>query len=246
MRNLTPLARSAELPRARDYALAETELKQLFIRLWQDLLSGRAQDVNVYGMPHLGSASLARRVLAQEGVATFPDKSMSDEGARWMLRATRDGRRRGTALLATLLKLAWGDTFNIQQLWQKKSARYPDSLATLGEIEANGNDIADYYLTSRLRIAINSPDKPFPQPLREATRSVLPARLMVDTVVNFLSARVSTLYLACIASVVRRIDVAATCRGLTPPQRLTWGIAASAQATRRMAAVSVAAPDLPQ
>lgn len=177
MYELTPLQQSAA------YDTVEAELKALTIRLWQKHLAAAAQDINVYCAPHWGSRDLMLKNLKADGVASFNTVNLERDPARYLLLAERHkNQKRGLHFLRTFIKCAWGNDFQINQLWQKKSEPYPTCLKTVEEIDGASEDRNDYFLTCRLSIELSGFVRTFPSDVARSVRSVLAARLFVTKV----------------------------------------------------------------
>ncbi|TDR30354.1 hypothetical protein [Hydromonas duriensis] len=175
--NLTPLQQSAA------YDAVEAQLKALTIRLWQKHMADAAQDISVYCAPHWGSRDLMLKNLKNDGIASFNTVNLERDNARYLLLAERhNNQKRGLHFLRTFIKCAWGNDFQINQLWQKKSEPYPTCLKTADEITAEGEDRNDYFLTSRLSIELSGFVRTFPSDVARSVRSVLAARLFVTKV----------------------------------------------------------------
>lgn len=177
MNTLIPLRKS------HSHNTYEDELKQLFIRLWQNHLSGKARDVNVSYTPHLGSKTLLNRYLVSQDISNFNVASLNDDEMRYLSMAWkyRNGKR-GTHFLHTYIKCLWGVDFEILPLWQKKSGTYPQELKTEQEITEHNEHLADYFLTSRLRIVLYGDNGYFSTEIARSLNKLLPARLFVQEV----------------------------------------------------------------
>lgn len=160
-----------------EFRTLEAELKALFIKLYEDSMKATADDINVYGAPHLGSFSLVERNTEQEGLVVL--RETSEDRLRYLFRAWRfQNPDRGLHFLRTYVRCIWGDGQNVDQLWQKKSENYPTALATKGEIASRGESENDYYLTSRVRVDLDTdlvPDR-----IIRALRSSVPARFLLN------------------------------------------------------------------
>lgn len=176
MKKLIPLA--THLPY---YLNHEKELVDLFILLYQKHLMNEALDINVYGMPHLGSQALLQKYLVAEDVSNFAMDGLLEDEARYLTQAWRfNNGKRGTHFLNTFLKCVWGNDFEIHQLWQHKDEEYPHGLVTRAEIDEMGDDVGNYFLTSRLRIAlIGASSRRFLPEIAQSLDKMLPARLFV-------------------------------------------------------------------
>jgi len=168
---LIPLQRSAE------YDEIETEFKALFLSLYRKDLSGRVIDANTLGMPHLGPDAFISRELNNDGLALLNDTT-SDK-TRMLFMAWRYlNPQRGTKFLAFYLRSLFGDVFTIDQLWCSKAGEYPEDVMTEQEIQLAGHELTDYYLTSRLRVDIET--EIVPERILSAARTAVAARFVLD------------------------------------------------------------------
>lgn len=154
----------------------EAELRDLFVRLYDETLAEKAQEIDVYGAPHLGPFPLIERHVAQDGLSVI--RQDNEAALRYLFKAWRfRNPRRGTHFLATYLRVLFGD-YEIDQLYQKKSAAYPTLLRSEGDIEQLGHSLADYFLTSRLRVQLTT--SIVPERILAAMKSVVAARLILQ------------------------------------------------------------------
>lgn len=156
----------------------EAELKDLFIYLYQESLSATADDINVYGAPHLGSFALIERNIDQDGLTVL--RETTDERIRYLFRAWRHRNpQRGMHFLRTYLACLFGnDGAEASQLWQKKSEPYPTALKTAEEMQLDGDAVSDYFLTSRVRVDVAS--DLLPDQLARSIRSAVAARILLN------------------------------------------------------------------
>lgn len=160
----------------------EAELKDLLIRLFELHLCERAADVNVYGAPCFGSSSLNKRFLASNDISAINNAEIKNDRERlsYLTRAlTYNNQKRGVWLLRTFIRCLWGNEFEIQQLWQPKEGTYPVNVKSEEEIIEDGKNLDDYFLTSRLRILLQSDAKDFPQEVAHILKGTVPARLLI-------------------------------------------------------------------
>lgn len=171
---LIPLQRSAE------FDAIESEFKALFLSLYQKNLAGEVIDANTLGMPHLGPDAFISRGLNNDGLALLNDTT-SDK-TRMLFKAWRYlNPQRGTHFLAFYLRALFGDVFTIDQLWCKrpdKNGVYPVDVMTEGEIAAAGRELTDYFLTSRLRVDIQTDI--VPERILKAARTAVAARFVLE------------------------------------------------------------------
>lgn len=154
----------------------EDELRQLFMRLYGETLAEKAAEINVYGAPHLGPFSLIERNVAADGLVM---RRQDDEaGMRYLFKAWRHRNpRRGTHFLSTYLRVLYGQDFEIQQLWQKTDQPYPSALKSHPELVEAGQSESEFFLTSRLRVDLNTDE--LPSRLVASIKTVVPARFVI-------------------------------------------------------------------
>ncbi|MCK9394233.1 MAG: hypothetical protein M0Q44_01415 [Methylobacter sp.] len=130
----------------------EADLKQIFLNLFESQLAADVFDVNVLGMPHLGSLDLVRRSVNADGLVLFPGER-EEAATRYVYRAwkARNMQGRGLFFLKTYLQLLYPGYWDVEQQMQDKALPYPTALY---DRSTHGND-ADKYLTSRLHIRLN-------------------------------------------------------------------------------------------
>lgn len=168
---LTPLVRSAE------YDEVESEFKALFLSLYKAHIDDQVTEVALYGMPHIGPDSLVERSLSDDGLAVLRTTTM--EQIRYLFHAWRyRNPQRGTKFLAAYLNTLFGPVFTIDQLWCKKAGVYPVDVMTEGEIRTAGENEADYFLTSRLRVDIET--EIVPERILKAAKTALAARFVLE------------------------------------------------------------------
>ena len=155
----------------------EDDLRNLTIQLYADTLKEKSDEINVYGAPHIGPFSLIEREVARDGLTVL--RTTSSEAIRHLFMAWRfRNPRRGTPFLRTYLQVLFGPVFEIRQLYQKKSEPYPEALASLDEITSSGEAVGDYFLTSRLRVDIET--DLVPSRVQQAARTTVAARFVLD------------------------------------------------------------------
>lgn len=168
---LIPLQRSAA---ADD---VEAEFKELFMQLYQDRLAGSVKELALYGMPQLGSIGLIERYVSNDGLAVL--RTTTVEQIRHLFHAWRyNNPQRGTAFLSAYLNVLFGPVSTIDQLWCHKDAMYPTACVSAIEISNAGGDPEDYYLTSRLRVDIDTTI--VPQRILRAARTAVAARFVLE------------------------------------------------------------------
>lgn len=168
---LTPLVRSAE------FDDVESEFKALFLSLYKQHVDAQVTEVSLYGMPHIGPDTLVERSLAGDGLAVLRTTTMDQ--IRHLFHAWRyRNPQRGTTFLAAYLKALFGPVFTIDQLWCKKAGEYPVDVITEAEMRATGKNESDYFLTSRIRVDIETDI--IPERILRAARTAVAARFVLE------------------------------------------------------------------
>lgn len=169
--DLIPLQRSAEFDEF------EGELKALFLSLYQQHIASKVRELMLYGTPHLASDEFISRELNNDGLAMLRDTS--NEDIRYLFHAWRyRNPQRGTAFLRTYLRALFGDVFTIDQLWCPVGGQYPADAMSSGDMALAGIDKADCFLTSRLRVDIET--KIVPERILAAAKTAVAARFVLE------------------------------------------------------------------
>lgn len=168
---LTPLVRSAE------YDAIESELKALFLSLYKAGVDSEVVEVNTYGMPHLGPDKFISRGLNDDGLALLSDTP--NDSTRLLFTGWRYlNPQRGTPFLRLYLRSLFGDVFTIEQLWCSKTGTYPVDVLSEREVAQAGHDLKNYFLTSRLRVDIET--EIVPLRILQAARTAVAARFVLE------------------------------------------------------------------
>lgn len=168
---LTPLVRSAEFDEV------EAEFKQLFLRLYQQRVAPSVNSINLYGMPHLGETKLLEREISKDGLAVL--RTTTVEQIRHLFHAWRyNNPQRGTAFLEAYLNALFGSVYTVSQLWCPIAGVYPDDALSEQEITDQGGDLANYFLTSRLRVDIET--QVVPERILRASLTAVAARFVLE------------------------------------------------------------------
>lgn len=185
-----------------DFRALEGELKELFMKLYADTMQPVADDINVYGAPHLGSFGLIEKSVEIDGISVL--RQTSEDRLRYLFKAWRyQNPDRGLHFLRTYIRCVWGDGQNTDQLWQKKTSPYPTELRTASEIASRGESESDYYLTSRVRVDLDTdlvPDR-----IIRSLRSSVPARFLLNMRVAKFGIREVSMAVASRGSVIVRV-----------------------------------------
>lgn len=154
----------------------EADLRDLFIKVYGDSLAEKADEINFYGAPHIGPFSLIEREIAKDGLAVL--RTTNEDQMRHLFRAWRfRNPRRGTHFLRAYLQSLFGSSFDINLLWQRKDAEYPKVLLTQTEVTSRNLE-SEYYLTSRLRVDIET--QVVPERLAQVLRTTVAARFVME------------------------------------------------------------------
>lgn len=168
---LKPLQRSAE------YDEIESEFKALAISLYRKNLAGDVIDANTLGMPHLGPNNFISLGLNNDGLALL--NNTASDNTRMLFKAWRYlNPQRGTHFLSFYLRALFGDVFTIDQLWCRKAGTYPVDVMSEAEMLAAGEQEADFFLTSRLRVDIET--QIVPERILKAARTAVAARFVLE------------------------------------------------------------------
>jgi len=168
---LKPLQQSAEFDNL------EAQFKALFLSLYRKRLSGQLDEAASLGMPHLGPDSLISRELNNDGLALMSDTT--DARTRMLFNAWRYlNPQRGTAFLQTYLTALFGNVFSIDQLWCPVNGTYPKDAISETEVQTLGHSLNNYFLTSRVRVDIDT--LIVPTRVLMAARTAVPARIVLE------------------------------------------------------------------
>lgn len=134
MSNLTPIERPTLQPlqNSFEYDQLESELKAIFIEVFESMIRERERRLNLYGMPHLGDTDLIERALKDSGLAIV---RRDDTRMSFLLKAARSRNpRRGMIFLRQYLQSVWPNVWQVQPLWHPiaSAANYPHELTPLG------------------------------------------------------------------------------------------------------------------
>lgn len=133
----------------------ETQLKQMSLDIFREHIRTDERDLNVYGVPHLGSFDLIERWVKADGLSMI--RGDDQAAMRYLFNAWKARNpKRGLHFLRTYLQLIWPESWDVDQLWQKKSAPYPTALFTKSELLSLGvtDPSVDYFMTSRINVDV--------------------------------------------------------------------------------------------
>lgn len=156
----------------------EAELRNLFIKLYADMVQEKADTIDVFGMPHLGPLSLQQRLITDDGLTLI--NNGDEDRIRFLFKAWRHlNPRRGLHFLRCYLDVLWPGVNDAQQVWQKKSEPYPTFLRSVPEMALHSESEDDFFLTSRVRVDLDIGEA-LAENVIAALRSVLAARYVLD------------------------------------------------------------------
>jgi hypothetical protein len=155
----------------------ESELKQVFINVFGNLVRERERALNLYGMAHLGGDELVQRSLLNDGLALIRRDAVQ---MRFLLKAWRARNpERGMLFLRKYLQTVWPNEWRVDQLWHPIATmlNYPNDKTADG-------DPATHFLTSRIRagVTVAVDDGTGLVAMQKALRSALAARLVLEMV----------------------------------------------------------------
>lgn len=168
------------VPLEKSYAVdnVEQELKQIFIDFFKKKLATQVFDANVLGAAHLGTFGLVQKIVNKDGLAVVNINNI-ESATRYLYRAWLAGNNqgRGAQFIRTYMQLLFPGEHEVYQLWQDKSAPYPELLYE--------SEQPNSFLTSRFRIYSNN-GKAL-QNLVKIQKSILscsPARFVISVAYN--------------------------------------------------------------
>lgn len=130
--DLQPLRNSVE------YDQLESELKEVFLAVFENYIRPYERQVNLTGMPHLGDTTLIERTLKADGLAII---RRDDTRSAFLLKAARARNpRRGMIFLKQYLQSVWPGVWKVEPLWHPvaTSAAYPEYLTPLTQVTLDG------------------------------------------------------------------------------------------------------------
>lgn len=161
---LEPLARSHE---ADDI---ETDLKAIFVEVFESMLRAAERRINTYGIPHRGTFQTVERFTKAAGLAmerrTAREVYMAELFRAWLAR----NPRRGTKFLRHYLQLLWPNQWTLVQLWQDPGQTYPTGA---------GGESPGRFLTSRLSLSLEIDDQGELNNMLGSFRAALPAKFVL-------------------------------------------------------------------
>ena len=169
--DLIPLQQSAE------FDDVEAELKALFLSIYKKRMAAKVDELLLAPMPNLGGDEAISRALNNDGLAML--RTTASQNIRYLFHAWRyRNPQRGTTFLATYLRSLFGSVFTIAQLWCRKGGVYPVDVMSDAEIISAGEDFANFFLTSRLRVDIET--EIVPERILRAARTAVAARFVLE------------------------------------------------------------------
>lgn len=133
----------------------ESEIRQLFLDLFNQYLASDAFDVNVLGMAHLGTFPLIQRSINFDGL-TLLNNAYEQQAGRYIYKAWKSRAKRGRGLffLRTYLQLLLPHNSRVNQQIapiSQISTPYPTILYDRPSTPIPSG----YFLTSRLNVKLN-------------------------------------------------------------------------------------------
>jgi hypothetical protein len=127
MSNLIPVPSPALAPLANSYEASqlETELKALFMSVFEGMIRDRERNLNLYGMAHLGGDDLMASALKSDGIAMV---KRSSTRMQFLMKANRSRNpRRGLLFIKKYLQAIWPNIWLAEPLWMRlnDTANYP-------------------------------------------------------------------------------------------------------------------------
>jgi len=154
----------------------ETDLKQLFLFIFDLFLSSKTSNVLVSANPQLGSVDFVKRYMSFYGI-TLVNSTLLEDDFKYILKSWtgKNNKVRGLGFLRTYLQVAYPNQVIINQLTQSKAVEYPLKTYYLNDtIDDN-----DKFLTSRVEFDLNNiVDFLSEKSIKNIIGSILPARFV--------------------------------------------------------------------
>ncbi len=132
----------------------ERDLRNLFVQMYDEYLADQADEINLYGAPHIGPFSLVEREVAKDGLAVL--RTTDIDAIRYLFKAFRfRNPRRGLHFLRLYVRILFGEAHDINLMWQRKDKPYPTALLDNATVTSRGLE-AEHFLTSRVHVDIDS------------------------------------------------------------------------------------------
>ena len=183
--SLAPLQASAEYWDEIDESSVESELKQLFIALFQQFLRTKFRCIDHYGYPHLLDSEdfeTVQRFVKLDGLNLLNREIDNQPYMREVFRAWRGQHsRRGLGFLEFYLQMLWPNACQITQYWHSipNAGNYPMNLSA--------GEGANTFLSSRVAVAID-PDGITDQTevlkMVPTLKRIVPARIVLSIAVS--------------------------------------------------------------
>lgn len=135
---LTPLRGSFE------YDQLESEMKAVFLAVFESMLRASERRLNLYGMPHLGDSELIERAMKDAGLSIVRRNTTRTS---FLLKAARARNpRRGMIFLRQYLQSVWPNVWQVEPLWHPvaTAANYPADRTALGTKSLGDGVTAEY------------------------------------------------------------------------------------------------------
>jgi hypothetical protein len=182
---LAPLQASAEFWDDIDETSIESELKQLFIALFENFLRTKFRRIDSYGYPHLldeDDFETIERFVKLDGLSLLNRETNNQPYMREVFRAWRgQHQRRGLGFLEFYLQMLWPDAWKIKQQYHPIATEnnYPANITL--------SDLGNSFLTSRVSVFLdptqltNSNEIPKMIP---SLKRVVPARIVLNVAIG--------------------------------------------------------------
>jgi hypothetical protein len=152
-------------------------LRDIVSQVFEETLRQKVNDIDVYGMPHLGRFEVVERFVKRDGLTLL--RIDDEERMRYLFKAWKvKNPKRGLHFLRTFLQLLYPNEWAADQMWQEKDKPYPHYLKTTNEIKGQQTR---YWQTSRVQVSISDLAETGEYLLRvlPALRSVLGAKFVL-------------------------------------------------------------------
>lgn len=183
---LAPLQASAEFWDDIDETSIESELKQLFIALFEHFLRTKFRCIDSYGYPHLldnADFETIERFVKLDGLSLLNRETNNQPYMREVFRAWRgQHQRRGLGFLEFYLQMLWPDAWTITQWFHSvpNASNYPLNLLGV-------NNAGNKFLTSRVSVFLDptqlTSSNEIPKMIPSLKR-VVPARIVLNVAIG--------------------------------------------------------------
>lgn len=184
------------------YQQNEHALHQAMQAVFQQHFQQDIQDLIDYGSPHWASINVVEKFSKRDGLVVLRRKSTSDKVMRaiyacWSVM----GSRRGLDFLTFVLKMLWGERWEIKRIFH--SISQIESYPKAWQYHEN----SDSFLTSRIHLLLDETED-----IKEAVevvpvlRNLVPANVVLQVMHRAVD-QVVPIHVACVARNLRIIDL---------------------------------------